>query len=219
MNVWVHPQYGERRDTLSQDWSRYLTSLWPSVGLLPIPNLPDAAEAWADGWSIDGLILSNGNDWGEAPERDQTEEALVAWCRKRGKPVLGVCRGLQALNVLLGGTLEADLQAATNEPHAGTRHAVTITDPVFQGLFGKELEVNSYHNQGVLPGGLASAVVPFASSATGGAIEGFYHPSEPLLAIQWHPERPNPAADADEKLLKLFFSRGAFWREREKETG
>lgn len=212
MNVWVHPEYGEKRDTISQDWISYLLSLWPGVTVLPVPNQPNEVERWADSLQIDGVIFSNGNNWGEAPERDKTEESLLSWCRAGRVPVLGVCRGLQAMNILLGGSIEKELSRQTGQQHAGVSHEICITDSNFQAMAGGErLLVNSYHNQGVTGQGLAKAVVPFAWGADEVAVEGFYHPEEALLAIQWHPERPNPSSGFDADLFRTFFHRGKFW--------
>lgn len=207
----VDPRHGERRDALSSDWGRYLAAIWPNMILLPLLNQPDQVEAWAADLAIDGAILSNGNDWGEAKARDETETRLVAWCRRNGRPVFGACRGLQALNRILGGAVNPDISAASRHAHGGQDHSVQIVDPLFARMAGRQsLEINSYHDQGVLRSGLADALQPFAVAGDE-VVEGFYHPAEPILAIQWHPERPSPAQDFSNILIRQIFEDGAFW--------
>lgn len=203
--------HGEIRDVLSQDWYRYLYSVSPEIYLLPLVNQPDMVESWASELDIDVAILSNGNDWGDCPGRDETERRLVAWCLERGKPTLGVCRGLQALNAIAGGIIEVDIQAVSGEYHGGTLHRVSLVSPNFSDLTGnKSIYVNSFHNQGVTIPGLASDFIPFAMSEAG-IVEGFYHATMPVLAIQWHPERPGGPKEFNEELLLRFFNQGAFW--------
>lgn len=214
MRVVIDPRHGERRDALSHDWSEFVMAFWPDSCLLALPNQPSHVESWAEALAIHGAILSNGNDWGETPERDESERALVQWCRRHRRPILGVCRGLQAINVIFGGTIERDITSSTGESHAGITHRLALISPLFAELAGgKSLAVNSFHNQGVVKNGLASELRAFALTA-GQVVEGLYHPEEPILAIQWHPERPNPGTNVDEVLLRHFFTHGAFWLDR-----
>ena len=200
--------HGERRDALSQDWARYLALALPGVALLPVPNYPEGLDSFLGQHVIEGAVFSNGNDWGEAPERDETERRLLVWCRTRRVPVLGVCRGLQALNLLLGGRIEPIVEARTGERHAAVDHEVSVSGDAFVGLAGApRITVNSYHRQGVLGDGLAPDCAAFAASGAG-LIEGFHHRAEPLLAVQWHPERNNPAAAFDAALLGGLFLEG-----------
>lgn len=211
------PVHGEARDALSEGWYRYLHATWPEIVLLPLLNAPDRVTRWAADLEIDAAILSNGNDWGECAACDETERALVDWCRARGRPVLGVCRGFQVLNALEGGAVETDIAGACGQGHGGTRHDVTLSSPQFAELAGGErIEVNSYHDQGVTTAGLAEGLVPFALS-DGDVVEGFHHPAEAILGIQWHPERFGAPDDFDRALIGAFLSRGAFWARPELE--
>lgn len=207
----VDPRHGERRDALASDWGEYVAGIWPNATLLPLVNQPNLVDSWATNLNIDGAILSNGNDWSEAPTRDETETRLLAWCRRNGRPVFGACRGLQALNAILGGTVHSDIAAADKHTHGGWPHMVQIIDPMFSGIAGGEsLEINSYHDQGVVRSGLARALRPFAVAGDD-IVEGLYHPTEPILAIQWHPERASPAQDFSNVLIRRIFEDGAFW--------
>src|SRR5271163_5259450 len=90
--VSVVSAYDERRDCLDQAWTKFLAA----CGLLPVllPNVTDAALALCEGAAIAGLVLTGGNDLaalgGDAPERDEVENALLDLAERRGLPVLGV---------------------------------------------------------------------------------------------------------------------------------
>lgn len=184
-----------------------------AAGGLPVILTPLVDPAWTarllDG--IDGLLLTGGEDvapsWYGAPpsphleavspERDRFELALFAIARERGLPMLGICRGIQLINVALGGTLWQDL--ATERPgpvhHSPDRHRTERTHRVrvqahslaANALGRGELMVNSIHHQGIrdLAGRLTAT-----AWADDGLIEAVEGPAdEPwLLAVQWHPE-------------------------------
>lgn len=210
--VILNETYPDRRDALSQDWPVYFSRVLPEAVVIPVPNQPDRVATWMDIVAPDAVILTNGNDWGEAQERDATERHLVTMAQERSLPVLGLCRGLQALNVLLGGTLEPDLRARTGVDHVASCHPVKLVVPAFSRLAGSEhLMVNSYHNQGVTVDGLAHDCRAFALSEEG-IVEGFYHLQEPILALQWHPERSGSTQSFDTALITAFLRQDIFWR-------
>ncbi len=201
-------KWGEIRDSLSEDWTKYLSDNFQEYNFIPIPNNPSNAIKFAISTEIEGLILSNGNDWGSCPERDQTEMDLIKWCRSFGKPILGVCRGFQILNKYFGGELKKDLTNHTKNQHAGSIHKIQIIDKNFSLNNLSEFRVNSFHNQGVLAIDLADNLVPFAISEN--IIEGFYHINEPIIGIQWHPERNNIEEEFDKNLFKKLFANNIF---------
>lgn len=197
----VEPSPGSRetRDCLDQRWAPLLESL----GLLTIPLANRAPEprAYVEALALDGIIFSGGNDLSDAPgarsaapERDQLEREILAWALARRRPVLGVCRGMQAINVFLGGKLTA----VTG--HAGTRHVIhTLADG---GLgWPDTFEVNSYHDFGVRADGLARDLVVLATSEDG-SIEACRHRSAACIGIMWHPERETPHSNRDLELLR-----------------
>jgi len=208
--------YVDPRDALSQDWCRYLQSLYPGCAVLPVPNCLVDVGAWAEQVDVDALVLSNGNDWGEAPERDRTETALFGYFQAKGRPILGVCRGAQAVTAMTGGALVQDVQSETGIDHVATVHEVTIEPGPFRELAGSDvLKVNSFHSQGIVQSGLSEGFRAFAIAApnsASGLVEGFYHEARPILAIQWHPERPNPSAAFDKRFINALFEQGTFWR-------
>jgi putative glutamine amidotransferase len=161
--------------------------------------------------TIDGLIMTGGADihpcfYGQIvlercgeidEERDRFEVELIHGARGRDLPFLGICRGLQVLNVALGGTLYQDLsyRAGTDPAHMSSRerrgepaHGVAITPGShLAAIIGaRELPVTSTHHQVIrdlAPGLTVSAVAP------DGVIEGIEGPGRFLIAVQWHPER------------------------------
>jgi putative glutamine amidotransferase len=164
---------------------------------------------------IDGLCLTGGADvspvhYGEEchphcepadAARDQTELLLFRWARQDGKPILGICRGMQLINVAAGGTLYQDL--ASQRPH-GSKHdyfsaigghprdllvhevRVDITSQLGRILGLEQVRVNSMHHQAVknlAPGLTATAFAPDGLIEGIEAADGRF-----VIGVQWHPE-------------------------------
>jgi len=135
------------------------------------------------------------------PERDEFELALAREAVERGKPVLGVCRGLHVLNVSLGGTLVQHLPDVTELDHdvrQGFEHPAheVALEPGSSAasLYGAErLEVNSVHHQAVEGLGAELAV---GARAADGTIEAIESADGRAVGIQWHPELMDPSHDA-----------------------
>ena len=146
-----------------------------------------------------GLLLPGGGDlepWrygqentasrGLEPERDQRELELLAWFVSRGRPVLGICRGLQTINVFFGGTLVQDLPGHHAFGRQDRFHRVR-TESSRRGIpFGDVNLVNSAHHQAVDVLGEGLAAVQWAPD---GVIEAVAHSRYPVWGVQWHPER------------------------------
>jgi len=150
----------------------------------------------------DGLVLCGGNDMDPAffgekidgsvdieHERDALEFALLKAFLAADKPVLGICRGCQVINVYFGGTLYQDLPNA-DEHKSGTEQDIVHPVRAEKGsiaekLYGPEFLVNSVHHQAIkqLGKGLKATML------SDGIIEGIEHESLPVFAVQWHPER------------------------------
>lgn len=203
--------YPERRDALAHDWSQFFAGLYPAAALLPVPNHPESVSIWLAKARPDVIVFSNGNDWGASRERDLTERSLFEAGRSRGIPMLGVCRGMQVLNVFCGGSIEADVSSFAREKHVAIAHDVEIVDGCFGDMLGHRIHVNSYHQQGVLDRDCSPQLKVFARSPAG-VIEGLYHPELPILAIQWHPERECRQEVDDRAMICRLFEEGAFWR-------
>lgn len=200
--VEVVASYGEHRDCLDQQWFRFLEAL--GFTPVPIPNSLSNLNEWLASTGIEGLILSGGNDLTHLPdaintsaERDETERTLLSLARERGWPVIGVCRGLQMMNVWLGG------QLTPVSGHTAVRHAVTPTEQT-NSWFRPYQDVNSFHNWGVSPEGLVAELIPQLLSPEGD-IEAYVHRSLPWAGIMWHPEREAPFTERDKQLFNCIF--------------
>jgi putative glutamine amidotransferase len=162
---------------------------------------------------LDGMIFTGGGDlhperYGGQPhpkvgnvdqERDQAELGLFAAVRQAGLPFLGICRGLQVINVALGGTLyehisdqhpgalEHDCYPAHPTDHLAHPVKIEADSQLAAIVGGTQLQVNSLHHQGMKD--LAPGLAPLAW-APDGLLEAYHLPEHPQfgLAIQWHPE-------------------------------
>ena len=189
------------------------------------PVAPEEAPRLLD--RVDGLVLSGGGDidpsfyggklhddmYSIDPVRDEFEFALVRAAQQQRKPTLAICRGLQVLNVALGGTLIEDIPSeigstdhAVHGPDVVDCHQTVQIEPdtlVAAAIGATEACVNSIHHQAVrqvAPGMRA------AGWTSDGVIE-VLDPEDhtwPLLAVQWHPEYL--AVNDDEASLALFTS-------------
>lgn len=191
------------------------------TGLVPVlvPPLLDPAAAGAVLDRVEGLLLTGGEDveparYGAPPHaklgevdraRDAVELALIAEARRHELPILAICRGIQILNVALGGTLYQDLASerpgALDHADPGGRHGLRVAPGslLHKTLGGGRAMVNSRHHQAIrdLAPGLRAA-----AWAEDGVIEGA-EPSDRAapwtLAVQWHPED-----DTDDALFRGF---------------
>ena len=182
----LYPERGERRDAIDQAWGDVLGRMsGRSLLILPMPNRPQDVSEYLAQWQPTMIVLSGGNDIGEAPERDKTEVELLTQARLEGIPVLAVCRGMQMVQHHLGGKLEPV------SGHVACEHAVLST-PTHSGP--SELVVNSFHSWGIAAGRLAKGLEALYCH-TDGSIEAARHVSLPWLCLMWHPERPGRGMD------------------------
>jgi N5-(cytidine 5'-diphosphoramidyl)-L-glutamine hydrolase len=200
MRVTPEIKYIEPRDSISQDWLVRLRE-WAMTPFL-IPNILADAAAYLDDYEPDILVLTGGDSLGNEPERDRTETVLLEHALKRNLPVLGVCRGALAINNHFGGSL------VQLDGHVGRPHQVTVR-PLLRDIYAKNIEVNSFHHEGLSPDLLADALKP-AGLDEEGNVEAICHHSAPIAGIMWHPERPN-APDGDQRLFARLVADGTFW--------
>lgn len=168
---------------------------------------------------IDGLILSGGEDihprfYREEPRyqmtlspdlRTEFEISLLLEAMKSKVPILGICHGMQLINVALGGTLYQDLPGQTecviNHRLGEKRHPVSIIEDtiLLETIGKKEMDVTSTHHQALKDLGMGLKV---SATAHDSIIEAFEMPEYPfLIGVQWHPEK-----EPDEEPKKLFAS-------------
>lgn len=184
----------ELRDALDQRLVKWIIQ----AGFLPvvIPNIllesntPDSQpqchllETWLQTIKPNAFLLSGGNDIGDYPERDATEQYLLSWAESRKLPVLGVCRGLQMMASWAGTKL------LRIDGHVKTRHSLNVLDNNEEW----PSNVNSYHN-------LALASCPDGFEVTAesedGSIEAIRHIKLPWEGWMWHPERESTFSKQD----------------------
>lgn len=201
-----------------------------SAGGLPVllaPQLsPPALSALLD--QIDGLMLTGGGDinpewYDEQPHdtvrgivtaRDATEIAAIELARARALPLLAICRGMQMLNVALGGSLVQDIPTqienaiahAVPEPRCGPAHAVSVKpgSKLATILGGTDVEVNSRHHQSVRDLGKGLEPVAWAPD---GVIEGVELQHERfVVGVQWHPEDMIEGSEPARRLFAAFLA-------------
>lgn len=209
--TWVHP--ADDLYTINPDYLDGVERAG-SHGVL-VGHVATVDEAKRVLGRCDGLILSGGNDvdpsmYGAsntasiAPDRraDISDIACLHAARSLGLPVLAICRGAQILNVAFGGTLHQEVwgrpqhpardeggeAAVTADRFLANRHSVTLAPGSrIEALFGcEQIDTNSLHHQAADQIGTALVVT---GSASDGTVEVIEHETEPLIGVQWHPER------------------------------
>jgi putative glutamine amidotransferase len=182
---------GERRDALDQRWARLLHAA--GLGALPLPNHRETAIRILGRGMAHGLVLTGGNTLatlgGDAPERDETELALVDHARRAGWPILGVCRGMQLLQQTFG------VKLGKVDGHIAPLQAIEID--------GARQTVNSFHEFGTRD--TCDDLLVWAR-AEDGVVKAIRHRTEPISGIMWHPERIAPFRPEDLALLGTVFA-------------
>ena len=230
---------------LPQSWlmnQRYMMAVSVVGGVpLMVPLYDDDLDTLAEIYDrLDAILLPGGVDmdpasYGEAPSelcgaldpaRDRVELQLVRWAIDDRKPVLGLCRGLQVINVALGGTLYQDIAAQRHGaikhdyfPTMGyardhLAHAVEITpgSRMQHLLESHAVRVNSMHHQGIKL--LAPALVASAI-AEDGLIEGVEsNDGHFLVGVQWHPEMLEMSDPHERHLFGEFVHAARDWHAR-----
>lgn len=198
--------------------SKYMESLARAGAGMRWVELSDPEQAVQDALTCDGLLLPGGGDmdpkfYGQAripacgePNllRDAAEPLLLRAFLAADKPVLGICRGIQVMNAVLGGDLYQDIKPFEHLPHNGhwaKVHTVTVRrGTLLSRILGQDtVLVNSQHHQAV------DRVAPgftLAALSEDGIVEAIEKPDARFcLGVQWHPEW---LSDADPAMQGLF---------------
>ncbi len=184
-------------------------------------NIQDIAE------TLDGLLLSGGVDidpllFGEEPHpkvgridpvRDLYEKTLIDLIIERKKPILGICRGCQELNLFMGGSIFQDLDSQRdgelikhiqNAPRWHPTHSISVENgflltKIYPDLKGK---VNSFHHQAIKDPAPDFKISCFSPDGVVEAIE--YQKDQFIIGVQWHPEHLWEGDPASLELFKIF---------------
>ena len=228
MTIGITPYFNleKKEEYMPEGYIRSVELIGAEMRVIHYDTEERALKELAD--TLDGVIFSGGDDvdpscYGRkklpvcgpvVPERDLTELRLFSFARRRGLPILGICRGIQLINVAMGGTLIQDIPSAfpgVSHVQAAERHAlwhdvILLPDTPVRSLFdgSNRLKTNSFHHQAIdrLGSGLTVSAV-----AEEGFPEAVYAAEGPFLwAVQWHPEVSLRTDKASEKLIRAFGS-------------
>lgn len=174
--------------------------------------------------ACDGLLLPGGEDvdpyyYGQTPTekcgeivkaRDVAELKMLEAFLTTGKPILGICRGVQLMNVYFGGTLHQDIKEISGCSHDDWKrrskgnHGVTLQpESRLAEIYGKaQFTVNSLHHQAV---DKAAPVLAVGAVSEDGIIEAVEHPGHRFcIGVQWHPEHMSATSPLQRQLFKAF---------------
>ena len=216
---------GADRDSLEQDYTEYYQKF--GLEVIPIPNVLYNVEDYVEKLNIERIILSGGGDinpklYNSEPEsgveyqdkRDNTESELLKLAIRKDIPLLAECRGCQFLNIFFNGSLVLNIQDNIDNcvKHVASKHIIQIIDEKSANFLNlREVEVNSYHNNGFTKKELSLELEAFALSG-GGIVEGVFHSKRALAGIMWHPERYKVPDEFNEKIVRAFLERKLFWK-------
>ena len=196
----------------SADPANYVRAVEQAGGIahaayLPEPDLNYDGLILAGGGDVEPILYGQKNCGSDNIDlcRDKAELALLDAFSKAGKPVLGICRGHQVVNVWAGGGIIQDLgeqNAIHRRAERDKVHLAFTGTGVLKDLYGSQVRVNSAHHQGVGPIGVGLLVT--ARSADG-VVEAMEHESFPIWTTQFHPERMTGPETADGSAIFRWF--------------
>ncbi len=210
----------DNRTMVSLDYSNSVINSGGIPVILPITDNLEVIKEQVK--YFDGLILSGGGDpdpnlYGEdclqelgdiTPERDAFELVILEEFLKTKKPILGICRGLQLMNVFYGGTLYQDIKYVdTNIQHKQKwladlpTHDINILENnILFEIFGKKTRTNSFHHQMIKDLGRELTSI---ATANDGVVEAIQNKNYPFFyGVQWHPEMM--ASRGNLRMKKIF---------------
>lgn len=201
---------GRKKDT--SRYEKYLSA---------IPSHAFTTLCLGDITTCQGVVLPGGGDitpafFGEHnkgsvnidTELDILQLQAVDYCIRRNIPLLGICKGMQVINVAFGGSIIQDLPTANSHKYMekDQYHLTDIAaDSILSNLYGDKMTVNSAHHQGV--GKLGKHLRPIQWCPHDQCIEALVHEKLPIIGLQWHPERlDRDLSGTDGTPLLLYFA-------------
>jgi len=194
--------------------------------------VPNIGEGYIEDFFLDfpklgGVVLTGGNSISPqdneryiatsdcSKERDSTSMTLLKYAIAQDIPVLGICRGMQQINLYFGGYIERNIKDISKINHdKGNSHLVNVVGEKNIGMFGVgSFKVNSYHTQGVSTESLSKSLNVFLKSEDN-LVEGLFHPYYKIAGIIYHPEREVLQDPVTDRLVEIFKSGYPLWRDQ-----
>ena len=224
--IGVMPLYDDERESywMLPGYINMLEAAGAVPVMLPLTSNKDELDYFLE--ICGGFLLTGGHDVSPSlygaqeeiwcgsccGERDEMEEYILKCAVDRGRSVLGICRGIQLMNAVYGGTLYQDLEKEymssidhhMKPPYDRTAHmnVVKKDTPLFDILKKEQIGVNSYHHQAVKD---VSPSFQTMAVSEDGLVEGIYMPSARfVMGVQWHPEFSYGSDENSRKLVKAF---------------
>ena len=178
MRITRADSYEEYRDSIAQDWNKFMASKFSRDQYMFIPNIEDSVTTFVRDWGIDMIFLSGGEDIGTDKSRDNTETMLIKYALDSKIPLVGVCRGMQMINAFFGDNT-VDGGETFRKRHVAHDHEIFFLK--------KRRVVNSYHSRKITENSLGKGLSALGFDSVDGTVEalGYKH----VLGLMWHPER------------------------------
>ncbi|MGL4452612.1 MAG: gamma-glutamyl-gamma-aminobutyrate hydrolase family protein [Sarcina sp.] len=195
--------------------------------VIPVSNNDEVLDRQVE--ILDGVIISGGYDVSPRfynedstkfikeihPLRDEFEIKLIQKAMKKGIPILGICRGMQLINVVNGGNLYQDNSLSKSYfvkhvqdalPEYSTHKIIVEKDSFLYDILGEEAMVNSYHHQSIKDIAKGFKVIGRASDGIVEAIE-WEQDDRVIVGVQWHPEMMSGVDEKTENIFRYFISK------------
>ena len=117
---------------------------------------------------------------------DKCDKKVIEYAYNNNKPLFGICRGLQAINAFLGGSLIQHISYNSHKKiEKGVPFEVVENNSIFPKIYSNDSKINSYHHQAI------NKLAPnfLICGYSNGVIEAIAHETKPIIAVQWHPEK------------------------------